>query len=160
MRLIILTWGDIVINSRRICRESALQALYLCEALGDFSPETAQVFSTHFLAGGLSEDGEPSGPRTLEGFYNELLEGTMRNLEAIDTAIGMASTNWSVGRMAPVERNILRIAVFELLYRPDVPSKVSINEAIEVAKEFAAPEGPAFINGVLDNVVRQSGLKG
>ena len=146
-------------NSRRICRESAVQALYLCDALGDLSPETARVFAAHFMAGGLTEDGEPSPPRVVEGFYDEILDGVLQNLEAIDTAIGLASTNWSVGRMALVERNILRVAVYELLFRGDIPSKVSVNEAIEIAKEFAASDGPAFINGVLNKIVQQVGLK-
>jgi N utilization substance protein B len=61
--------------------------------------------------------------------------------------------------MALVDRNILRVAVYEILYRSDVPRKVAINEAIEIAKEFASPEGPTFINGVLDKVVSQSSVK-
>lgn len=146
-------------NSRRSSRESALQALYLCDALGDFSSETARIFSQHFLALGLNEDGEPSAPRSVESFYIEILDGVLGNLEAIDQAIGLASTNWSVSRIAPVERNILRVAVYELLYRSDIPSKVSINEAIEISKEFAAPDSSTFINGVLDRVVQRVGLK-
>jgi N utilization substance protein B len=147
-------------KSRRTCREAALQALYLCDALGDFSPETAGLFSSHFLAHGLQENGEPSQPRGVEIFYQELVNGVLEKMEEIDVAIGLASTNWSVVRMALVDRNIIRIAVYELLYRTDVPAKVAINEAIEIAKEFAAPEGYTFINGVLDRVARQLELKG
>lgn len=147
-------------KSRRTCREAALQALYLCDALGDLSPETAAIFSSHFLAHGLQEDGEPSTAQDIDGFYQELVRGVLENREAIDTAIGLASTNWSVSRMALVDRNIIRVAVYELLYRTDVPPKVAINEAIEIAKEFGAPEGHTFINGVLDKVASQRGLKG
>lgn len=147
-------------NSRRICRESALQALYLCDAVGDFSSQTARIFAEHFLEAGLHEDGEPSSPQGVDSFYNQLLDGVLTNLETIDTEIGLASTNWSVARMAPVERNILRVAVYELLYRSDIPSKVSVNEAIEIAKEFASPDGPTFVNGVLNKVIQRVGLKG
>lgn len=147
-------------KSRRTCREAALQALYLCDALGDFSPETADLFSSHFLASGLQEDGEPSDACEVDPFFKEIVDGVLENAEAIDAAIGLASTNWSVVRMAIVDRNIIRIAVYELLYRTDVPPKVAINEAIEIAKEFASPEGHTFINGVLDKVASQRGLKG
>jgi transcription antitermination factor NusB len=147
-------------KSRRTCREAALQALYLCDALGDFSLETAALFTSHFLAQGLQEDGELSRPQDVDAFYHELVSGVMKNMEEIDTAIGLASTNWSVLRMALVDRNIIRIAVYELIYRTDIPPKVAINEAIEIAKEFASPEGHTFINGVLDKVARQRGLKG
>lgn len=139
-------------NSRRTCRECAMQALYLCDSFNDLSAERIELFSSHFLAHGLCEDGEPKGPAAIDPYFHELIKGVIAHLEAIDEAITLASINWSVARMAPVERNLLRVAVFELLYRPDVPAKVCINEAIEIAKEFASPEGPSFINGVLNKV--------
>ncbi len=147
-------------KSRRICREAALQALYLCDALGDLSLEAAAIFSSHFLTRGFDDEGDAAPPREIHPFYQEILEGVVGNLEAIDKAIGLASTNWSVARMGLVERNIIRIAVYEMLYRPDVPPTVSINEAIEIAKEFASPEGPTFINGVLDKVADQNDAHG
>ncbi|MEY4668608.1 MAG: NusB: transcription antitermination factor [Pseudomonadota bacterium] len=146
-------------KSRRICREAALQALYLCDALGDLSLETASVFSSHFLTRGFDDEGEDAPPREIHPFYQELVEGVLCNVEKIDKAIGLASTNWSVARMGLVERNIIRIAVYEIVHRSDVPPSVSINEAIEMAKEFASPEGPTFINGVLDRVAHQSGAR-
>lgn len=146
-------------KSRRTCREAALQALYLCDSLGDFSAEMIETFSSHFLAEGLTEDGESSTPCQIDPFYREIVDGVVSNLEAIDVSIALASKNWSVTRMAVVDRNIIRIAVYEMLYRSDVPTKVSINEAIEIAKEFAAPEGPTFINGILDNIASQVGIR-
>lgn len=146
-------------KSRRMCREAAMQALYLCDAQGSFSHETADLFSSHFVRIGLNDDGENTTPRESDPFYREIVDGVLSNREAIDTAIGLASRNWSIARMALVDRNILRVAVYEILYRADVPKKVAINEAIEIAKEFASPEGPTFINGVLDKVVSQSGVK-
>ncbi len=146
-------------KSRRMCREAAMQALYLCDAQGSFSHETADLFSSHFVRIGLNDDGENTTPRESDPFYREIVDGVLSNREAIDSVIGLASRNWSIARMALVERNILRVAVYEILYRADVPTKVAINEAIEIAKEFASPEGPTFINGVLDKVVSQSGVK-
>jgi transcription antitermination protein NusB len=146
-------------KSRRMCREAAMQALYLCDAQGSFSHETADLFSSHFVRIGLNDDGENTTPRESDPFYREIVDGVLSNREAIDSAIGLASRNWSIARMALVDRNILRVAVYEILYRADVPKKVAINEAIEIAKEFASPEGPTFINGVLDKVVSQSGVK-
>jgi len=143
-------------NSRRTCREFAVQALYLCDALGDLSRETVDLFISHFISNGLCEDGESRGSLDVDPFFRELVEGIILNIESIDATLELASTNWSVARMANVERNILRVAVYEMLYRADIPSKVSINEAVEIAKEFASPEGPTFINGVLDQVRQQA----
>lgn len=143
-------------SARRACRECAMQALYLCDALGDLSVERVELFSSHFLAHGLCEDGEPRPPRDMDPYFHDLVKGVIAHREAIDTAISLASLHWSISRMAPVERNVLRVAVFELLYRSDVPPKVCINEAIEIAKEFASPDGPAFINGVLNRVATDS----
>jgi len=146
-------------KSRRTCREAAMQALYLCDAQGSFCHETADLFSSHFVRIGLNDDGENTTPRESDPFYREIVDGVLSNREAIDSVIGLASRNWSIARMALVDRNILRVAVYEILYRADVPTKVAINEAIEIAKEFASPEGPTFINGVLDKVVSQSRVK-
>lgn len=142
-------------NSRRACRECAMQALYLCDVIGDLSLERIKLFSSHFVAHGLCEDGEPQATGSLDPYFDELVTGILAHREAIDAAITLASTNWSLARMAPVERNVLRVAVYELLHRPDVPPKVCINEAIEIAKEFASPEGPSFINGVLNKIASQ-----
>jgi N utilization substance protein B len=147
-------------KSRRTCREAAIQALYLCDAQGSFSRETVDLFSSHFLRIGLNDHGENTLPQESDPFYQEIIDGVLSNREAIDSAIGLASKNWSIARMALVDRNILRVAVYEILYRLDVPPKVAINEAIEIAKEFASPEGPTFINGVLDEVVSQRGVNG
>jgi N utilization substance protein B len=132
-----------------------MQILYLCDAQGSLCLETSTIFSSHFLECGLNDDGENGSPKKIHPFYAEIVQGVLANLEAIDTAIGLATVNWSVARMALVDRNIMRVAVYEILYRSDVPAKCAINEAIEIAKEFASPEGPIFINGVLDRVANQ-----
>jgi N utilization substance protein B len=139
-------------QSRRACREAALQVLYRCDVLNDYSVEGVDSFVVHcdsFTL--LSEDGEQD-PLAHREYFKELVYGVLIHLAEIDTQIGVACIHWSVSRMARVDRNILRVAAFELMYRPEVPSKVSINEAIEIAKAFAADDSPNFINGVLDRL--------
>jgi transcription antitermination factor NusB len=127
--------------------------------MGDFSMDRLSTYAAHFRAH-VDEDDETTRERSeLPEFFNEICEGVLAHLESIDHAISLASTHWSLARMALVDRNILRIAVYEMLHRSDVPPKVCINEAIEVAKRFAAPESSVFINGVLDKVAQQTHVK-
>lgn len=152
-------------KSRRFCREAALQALYQCDTLGDFSAACVSMFFTHFQARPEPEEGtdcgavegghaEKCGTPTLDSdtFCEELVTGVVQHIDFLDAQIGLASTHWSIARMSRVDRNILRIATYELAFRSDVPSKVSLNEAIEIAKRFGADDSPMFVNGVLDHV--------
>jgi transcription antitermination protein NusB len=82
-------------------------------------------------------------------FSKELVEGTQRERGHLDDLIERHAVDWSVDRIAPLERNILRVALFELLHRPDVPAEVAIDEAIEAAKELCSVDAPGFVNGVL-----------
>ncbi len=88
-----------------------------------------------------------------------LLEGVMKNLEFIDSMIKKYVENWEIKRLAYIDRNILRLGCFELLFLEDIPPKVSINEAIELAKRFGDIQSPSFINGVLDKIFRQESKK-
>jgi N utilization substance protein B len=85
-------------------------------------------------------------------FFHRLVDGVQENRKAIDTVIEQFSSNWKLSRMSCVDRNVLRIAVFELLFCADIPPKVSINEAIDVGKRFGTEESGAFINGILDSI--------
>jgi N utilization substance protein B len=85
-------------------------------------------------------------------FARCLIEGICAHLEEIDSSITKHSHNWRVERMSLVDRNILRIAVFEMRYRADVPATVAINEALEIAKRYAEPDSVGFINGILDAI--------
>ena len=85
-------------------------------------------------------------------FADRLVRGTMKNLEAIDRSIGDVSIHWKISRMACVDRNILRMAAFELLHVDEVPKRVTLNEAIEIAKRYGAEDSWAFINGILDKL--------
>ncbi len=88
-------------------------------------------------------------------FAAELVRGVRENLEDIDGIIQAHSTNWKLTRMAAVDKNILRMAVFELRSRPDIPTKVAINEAVEIAKKYGSSDSGAFVNGILDNIAQE-----
>ena len=127
---------------RRKSREYALQMLYQY----DVRHQSAG------LADGFWEDKE--APENIVEFANNLVDGVIKNLDKIDEKIRLSASNWSIDRMAVVDRNILRIAVFELFYMQDIPVKVTINEAIEIAKRFGEGESGSFVNGILDRIVK------
>ncbi len=82
------------------------------------------------------------------------MQGTIDNMEEIDRVIKEAAEHWEMERMAAVDRNILRFAVYEILYRSDIPSAVTINEALEIAKKYSSLESAPFINGLLDRIAK------
>jgi transcription antitermination protein NusB len=90
-------------------------------------------------------------------FSRELAAGTEADRERLDELIERHATDWSVDRIAPLERNILRVALYELLHRPDVPAEVAIDEAVEAAKELCSTDAPGFVNGIL-GAVQRSGV--
>lgn len=91
-------------------------------------------------------------PKEVRPFARDLVLGVWRNKEDLDKLIGRASKNWRIERMSRVDRNILRMAVFEVLYMGDIPPKVSIDEAVELGKRFGTEDSGAFVNGVLDSI--------
>jgi N utilization substance protein B len=96
--------------------------------------------------------------RNATQFTRELTEGTVQEQPEIDALIERHAVGWTLDRIAPLERNILRVALYELLHREDVPNEVAIDEAIEAAKELCGADAPAFINGILGAVYRESGV--
>lgn len=88
----------------------------------------------------------------LKPFFQQLINGVIENRETIDEQINEVSENWKLDRMSVVDRNILRFAIFELMFEDDIPSNVSMNEAIEIAKKYGTADSPSFINGILDKV--------
>ena len=150
-------------KSRRKAREAALQALYQCDTTADFSASAVALFFEVFYPEQLlaSQDGEndetahePPPIDEHRHFSRELVLGVIANLKEIDSRIGAASTHWSLGRMSRVDRNILRLATYEIMFRADIPLSVTINEAIEIAKRFGAEDSPMFVNGVLDHIAK------
>jgi len=89
----------------------------------------------------------------VRAFAEELVSGVLKHQAELDALLGRYATNWKVSRMQVVDRNILRLGVYELLWRDDVPAKVTMNEAIELAKDFGDDEAAKFVNGVLDKVL-------
>jgi transcription antitermination protein NusB len=127
---------------RTKARERAVQALYQLDVAASDLDEALVRFWRSF---------EPV-EREVREMAEELVRGVAAHRREIDEAIEGASVNWRLDRMARVDRNVLRLAVHELLHRPDVPVKVVINEAIELGKKYGAEGSGAFVNGVLDQV--------
>lgn len=137
-------------RSRRKAREAALQALYQCDTVNDWSEESLEFYFQVFQA-----EMQACTDASLQENFNfsrKLSAGVASFLGFVDSQISNASTRWSLGRMSRVDRNILRLAVYEIGFMEDVPVNVSINEAIEIAKRYGTDDSPMFINGVLDNV--------
>ncbi len=130
--------------SRHKSREMALQILFCMDMLEDSSDE---LFEN--VAALLSRKEAPSE------FCSLLVKGVIENKPELDRIIEEHSSNWKVYRMSGVDRNLLRLAAFEMLHCRDIPAKVSINEAIEIGKKFGTDETGPFINGVLDAIRQQ-----
>lgn len=137
-------------GQRRRSREVALQILYGMEMTG-YSPDEAVSSYYEFLI--TNEDKDSSALLLIRPFTERLVNGVYLHRHEIDEALRAASEHWRLDRMPVVDRNILRIALFEMLYCPDVPPKVSINEAIDIGKKFGSEESGSFINGVLDHIL-------
>jgi N utilization substance protein B len=90
----------------------------------------------------------------VRGYAEAIVRGTEEHREAVDAEIRRTAEHWVMERMAAVDRNILRLAAYELLFRDDIPPAVAINEALEVAKKYSSSESVSFINGVLDKIAR------
>jgi N utilization substance protein B len=127
---------------RRRARELALQALYEMEFNKDTKTVVmlANFWKSHYCSDKVRE------------FANKLVTGTRDNLSFIDAAISSCADNWKLERMNIVDRNILRYAVYELLFMNDIPHIVTIDEAVEVAKKFSTEDSGRFINGILDQI--------
>lgn len=129
-------------GTRRRARECALQLLYMWEF---------QRTTDHSGAVAFWVDRPQDEPATRE-FAMSLVDGVVLRIEEVDDLIRKASLNWRIDRMATVDRNILRLATFELMEVADTPLKVVLNEAIELSKRYGSEDSGAFVNGVLDKI--------
>jgi N utilization substance protein B len=134
-------------GARRKARELALQMLYQHDLSGN-QPEA--IISTF-------EDLQKSKPNTRE-FAMRVFKGTLENLAKIDDMIQAQADNWRLSRMAVVDRNIIRMSVYEFLHEDDTPKLVIIDEAIEIAKKFGTQKSSQFINGILDGILKKYNL--
>ncbi len=145
--------------SRKKGREIALQILYQMEMNKQKADEALKLYKEHFLHNLPEDDNELlSNPeeinRALE-FAHELIIGVEAHKNFIDNIIQKYTFKWPLHRLNATDRNILRIAIFEMFFRPDIPEVVSISEAVELAKIYGTDESPSFINGVLDNILKK-----
>lgn len=135
--------------SRRLARETALQVLFQRDLTKEplITAEEVQKWASEFKV-----------PEASRGFAQELVDGTLAHLSEIDQQIAAFAEDWSISRMANVDRNVMRLATYEILFRQDIPSRVSLNEAIELAKRFGGEESAKFVNGILDRIVGQKSI--
>jgi transcription antitermination protein NusB len=130
------------VGSRRAARRAAVVVLYQADLTGTDPEQT--------LAASLAQGEGADDP-----FTRELVSGVATSLPEIDDVIGLHTEGWSVSRLAPVDRAILRLATFELLHRQDVPVGAVINEAVEAAKTLSSEESGGFVNGILGRIARE-----
>ena len=128
-------------GTRRKARELAMQALFFMDMQKEFSEESFGRFCANF-----------SPKPEVRPFFLRLVNGVLACKDELDQLIERFSENWSLGRMSCVDRNVMRIAVFELACCRDIPAKVSINEAVDIGKKFGTDESGAFINGIIDSI--------
>ena len=130
---------------RRKGRELALQALYQIEITGDSSIAAVDLFLQHFEGGAKAKE-----------FARRLVSGVISQRPELDRLIGQSTENWKLARLAKVEHELLRLAAYEVVFCPDIPVPVSLDEAVEIAKRFASEDSAGFINGVLDLIAKSS----
>lgn len=142
-------------GKRRQAREMALQMLYQWELGGSALPEIFRSFDLHLF--GAETATRAAAKDATEAFEQarRLVEGTVAAADSIDELISSQAENWRLERMPVVDRNILRLAAFQLLREPDVPAAVVIDEAIELAKKFGTERSGAFVNGLLDGLLKR-----
>ena len=118
-----------------------MQALFYMDIQNHASMQMLECFCENFRP-----------PKKARSFFLDLVTGFLANSSEIDTLISRFSKHWKIDRMSAVDRNVMRIAVYEMLYCKDIPPKVSINEAVDIGKKFGTEESGAFINGIMDSV--------
>lgn len=136
-------------GARRSGREAALQMLFQLEGSGVSGDQAIDLFWRTY------EDADPEG----KAYADAIVRGVADNLDGIDKKIAAASQNWRLERMSRVDRNLLRLGTWELMFRSDVPRAVILDEAVELAKSFGTDESSGFVNGVLDRIAENLGRK-
>ncbi len=136
-------------GARRSGREAALQMLFQLEGSGVSADQAIDLFWRTY------EDADPEG----KAYADMIIRGVADNVDGIDKKIAAASQNWRLERMSRVDRNLLRLGTWELMFRADVPRAVILDEAVELAKSFGTDESSGFVNGVLDRIAENIGRK-
>lgn len=133
-----------MVSIRRVARSVALQTLFESDSV-QHDPD--EVLDRHISENSLADDAAT--------FAKQLVNGVVSNLERLDKIISSSAPTWPMEQMAKIDKNILRLAIFEILFNNDVPVKAAINEAIELAKSFGSESSSRFVNGVLGTIVAQ-----
>jgi N utilization substance protein B len=145
---------------RRVAREIALQSLYQIE-MNQVSPKEAVAHAIEEAENDNEAELEVADERISVDYISELVEGTIERKTKIDELLADYLKGWQMDRLSRVDREVLRLAVYEMVYRDDVPPKVVVNEAIELSKHFGTDESGKFVNGVLGKMIKElDGLKG
>jgi N utilization substance protein B len=142
---------------RRAGRIIALQCLYQIDVANKSFEEVKEFIDNYSLLNIILEEKKESFLSKSKEFAEELVKLVVDNIEVIDKIIPNYLKNWKFDRLLSIDRNILRLGLAELLYREDIPYKVTINESIELAKRFGDEKSGSFINGVLDHIVKNEG---
>ena len=135
-------------GKRRKSREIAVQMLYQIEIMEQTTETGVRLYLENF----------PVKDNVVE-YAVELVNGVYEHLKDIDAEMGKFSQHWKIERMTSIDRNILRLAAYEILYEEDIPKKVCINEALEISKKFSSADSSSFINGILDAIVKSKEKK-
>jgi len=145
-------------GKRRTAREMAVQMLYQSDLGGSPLPH---IFSTFDLSEYLAREAADAG-RVDEAFHyaQDLVRGAVEHQERIDELIRSQADNWRLERMPAVDRNILRLAIYEMLFEKETPKLVVLDEAIELAKKFGSEQSGRFVNGLLDGLLKQHSFPG
>jgi N utilization substance protein B len=137
-------------GDRRQARELALQALFFFDIEKSDPEQSLELFC---------EENEEKLIEAVKPFFLDLVKGVLENSSQIDALLNKYSKNWKISRMPVVDRNIMRVAIFEFLKCPDIPTSVTINVAVEIGKNYGTRDSGAFINGVLDRIRSLEGFK-
>lgn len=141
-------------GARRKARECALQMLFSYDVA---RPSVEELLETFW--GEMATSSEEKISEEIRVFADELVIGTIAHMDEIDDRIRLRTEHWRIPRMAIVDRNLLRMAVYEFLYQANTPKTVAINEALEIARRFSTSEATQFINGILDAIKRDLDTK-
>ncbi|RLC04395.1 MAG: transcription antitermination factor NusB [Deltaproteobacteria bacterium] len=141
-------------GDRRKARELVLQALFSF----DMNKSDSGKFDSDQNLEAFCTNNEEKLTQGIKPFFMDLVNGVMENRSQIDTLLNQYSKNWKITRMPVVDRNIMRIAIFEFLKHADIPPSVTINEAVEIGKKYGTRDSGSFIHGVLDRIKLQEGF--
>ncbi len=147
----VLIFNIFVMSSRHLARSIILQTLFQWDFNGKDNGKIAAILESNLteFGAGLKED----------EFINQLINGVINNLETLDSVITEYAPDWPIEQITVIDRNILRIGIYELVFDKDIPPKVAINEAIELAKSYGGPASGKFVNGVLGSIFKNSEIE-